>query len=214
MPERTGDDAGFVGEDVAEEVLCEDDVEVAGDVHDVHRHGVDELVLEGDVGVVLCDLGDGGAPELGDLEDVGLVDGGDLLAALAGEFEGYASYADDLFAGVAHGVDGFVGVTIPPAGLAEVEAAEQLADEEDVDVFGDFGAQGRAGGKGSVGDGGTQIGEASEGLADLQEAGFGTLVGAERVEFVVADGTEEDGVAVERGVEGCGGEGRTGLRDG
>ena len=81
--ERAGDDAGLVGEDVAEEVLGEDDVEVAGDVHDVHRHGVDKLVLEGDVGVVLGDFGDGGAPELRDFEDVGLVDGGDFLAALA-----------------------------------------------------------------------------------------------------------------------------------
>ncbi len=54
--ERAGDDAGLVGEDVAEEVLGEDDVEVARDVHEVHRHGVDELVLEGDVGVVLARL--------------------------------------------------------------------------------------------------------------------------------------------------------------
>ena len=80
-----------------------------GDVHDVHRHGVDELVLEGDVGVVLRDFGDGGAPELRDFEDVGLVDGGDFLAALGGELEGDAGDADDLGLGVAHGVDGFVG---------------------------------------------------------------------------------------------------------
>ena len=47
--ERAGDDAGLVGEDVAEEVLGEDDVEVARDVHDVHRHGVNELMFERDV---------------------------------------------------------------------------------------------------------------------------------------------------------------------
>ena len=106
--ERAGDDAGLVGEDVAEEVFGEHDVEVARDVHEVHRHGVDELVLERDVGVVLCDFGDGGAPELRDLEHVGLVDGGDFLAALLGELEGDAGDADDLVAGVAHGVDGLV----------------------------------------------------------------------------------------------------------
>ena len=94
--ERASDDAGFVGEDVSEEVLGEDHVEVPGDVHDVHRHGVDELVFEGNVGIVLGDLGDGGAPELGDLEYVGLVDGSDFFAALGGELESYAGYANDL----------------------------------------------------------------------------------------------------------------------
>ena len=105
--ERAGDDGGLVGEDVAEEVFGEDDVEVARGVHEVHGHGVDELVLERDVGVVGAELGDGGAPELGDFEDVGLVDGGEFLAALAGELKGDAGDADDLGAGVAHGVDGF-----------------------------------------------------------------------------------------------------------
>src|ERR1700733_7780793 len=170
--EGAGDDAGLVGEDVAEEVLSEDHVEVAGDVHDVHRHGVDELVFEGDGGVFLRYFGYGGAPELGDLEDVGLVYGGDLLPAFAGEFEGYAGYADYLGFGVAHGVDGFFGFLVPPAGCAEVEAAEEFADEENVYVLGDLGAEGGAVGEGGVGDGGAQVGEASEGLADLEEAGF------------------------------------------
>ncbi len=133
----------------------------------------------GDVGVVLGEFVDGGAPELRDLEDVGLVDGGELLAALAGELEGDAGDADDLVAGVAHGVDGLAGSLVPPAGLAEVEAAEELADEEDVDAFGDLGAEGRVGGEGGVGDGGAEVGEAAELLADLQEAGLGALVGGE-----------------------------------
>ena len=212
--ERAGDDAGLVGEDVAEEVLGEHDVEVARDVHDVHRHGVDELMFERDVGIVFRDLGDGGAPELRDFEDVGLVDGGDFVAALAGELEGDAGYADDFGLGVAHGVDGFVGFLVPPARRAEVEAAEEFADEENVDVFGDLGAQRGAVGERGVGDGGTQVGEAAEGLADLQQAGFGALVGGEGVEFVVADSAEQDGVAVERGVERCGGERGAGFGDG
>ena len=89
--EGAGDDGGLVGEDVAEEVFGEDDVEVARRVHEVHGHGVDELVLEGDVGVVAAEIGDGGAPELRDLEDVGLVDGGEFAAAAAGELEGDAT---------------------------------------------------------------------------------------------------------------------------
>ncbi len=62
----------------------------------------------------------------------------------------------------------------------------------------------------AIGDGGAQVGEAAEGLADLQEAGFGALVRGEGVELVVADGADQDGVGVERGVEGGGGERRAG----
>ena len=64
----------------------------------MHGHGVDELVLDGDVGVVGFEGVDGGAPELGALEDVGLVDGGEFLAALLGELEGDAGYAHDFIA--------------------------------------------------------------------------------------------------------------------
>ena len=92
---------------------------------------------------------------------------------------------------------GFVGVAIPGAGLAEVEAAEELADEEDVRAGGDLGAEGRAGSEGGVGDGWSKVGEAAEGLADLEEASLGTLVGRECVELVVADGAEQDGVGGE-----------------
>ena len=137
-----------------------------------------------------------------------------FLRRLRGELEGDAGDADDFGLGVAHGVDGFAGLLVPPARRAEVEAAEEFADEEDVDVFGDLGAQRRAVGERGVGDGRAQVGEAAEGLADLQQAGFGALVGREGVELVVADRAEQDGVALERGVEGRGGERRAGRGDG
>ena len=41
----------------------------------------------------------------------------------------------------------------------------------------------------------------------MQQAGFGALVGREGVELVVADGAEEDGVGVERDVDGLVGSG-------
>ena len=62
---------------------------------------------------------------------------------------------------------------VPPAGLAEVEAAEELADEEDVDAFCDFGPERGIFAEGGVGDRGAQVGEAAEDLADLEEAGLG-----------------------------------------
>ena len=100
-----------------------------------------------------------------------------------------------------------LGLPVPRTRLAEVEAAEEFADEEDVCAFSDFGAKGRVVGEGAVGDGGAQVGEATEGFADLQQAGFGALAGGQCVELVVTDGTEEGGVALQGGCEGMVGQG-------
>jgi hypothetical protein len=64
----------------------------------VHGHGVDVLVLERDVGKLLGDFNHRGAPELRDFEHVGLVDAGELFAALAGQLKGDAGHADHFIA--------------------------------------------------------------------------------------------------------------------
>ena len=91
---------------------------------------------------------------------------------------------------------------VPRARLAEVEAAEELAHEEDVDALGDLGAQRRVVAERGEGEAGAEVRVAAEHLADLQQAGFGALVRREVIELVVADGAEEDGVGVERDVDG------------
>ena len=139
--ERAGDDGGLVGENVAEEIFGEHDIVVARLVHQVHGHGVDVLVLDGDVGELGGDLVHRGAPELRDFKHVGLVDAGEFFAALLRELEGDAGHAGHFIAGVAHGVPGFACGLVPLAGLAEVEAAEQLADEENVGAVDDLGTQ-------------------------------------------------------------------------
>ncbi len=136
------------------------------------------------------------------LEDVGLVDLREFLSALAGELEGDARDADDLVLRVAHGVDGLAGVLVPGARLAEVEAAEELAHEEDVDALGDLGAQRRVVGERGEGETGAKVRVAAEDLADLQQAGLGAFVGREVIELVVADRAEENGIGVERDVDG------------
>src|SRR5581483_6872909 len=49
---------------------------------------------------------------------------------------------------------------------------------------------------------GPEVGESAESGADLQQASFGTLVRGQGIEFVAADGAEQDGIAGEGGVEG------------
>ena len=131
--EPAGDAGGDVGEDVAEGVLRQEDVELAGREHELHAAVVDEHVLELDVGVVGRDPLDHLAPEPRRREDVRLVDGGDVAAARAGELEAAARDALDLLGPVLHRV--VDGAVVADAALAVVEAADQLADDEQVDAL-------------------------------------------------------------------------------
>jgi hypothetical protein len=65
-----------------------------------------------------------------------------FLRRFCGELEGDAGHADDFVFGVAHGVPGFAGGLVPLARLAEVEAAEQFANEENVGAVDDLGRSG------------------------------------------------------------------------
>ena len=96
---------------------------------------------------------------------------------------------------------------VPLARLAEVEAAEQFADEEDVGAVDDLGAQRAVDGEFLEGEGRAEIGESAEGGADLKQSGFGALVGRKGIEFVAADGAEQNGVARERVVQVSAGSG-------
>ena len=171
-------------------------------------------MLKCDVRIILRDFGDGGAPQLRDLKHVGFVDRGHFAASLACELEGDAGHANDFGLGVTHGVDGFAGLFIPGARRAEVETTEQFADEENVGVFNHFRTQRRAVSKRSVGNGGSKIGEAAEGLTNLQQARLGTLVGGQGIEFVVTNCTEQDGIAFKRCIERRSGKRRTSFGDG
>ncbi len=141
-----------------------------------------------------------------DFENVGLVDAGQFLAALGCELKRDASHASNFLAGVAHGVPGFAGCLVPLARLAEVEAAEQFAHEKNVGAVDDLRAQRRVDGEFLEGEGGAQVGVAAQRGAQLQQAGFGALVGRKGIELVAADGAEENRVGVECRGQGVGGE--------
>ena len=81
MPERAGQDGRLVRQDVAEQVLGDEDVEGGRPLHELHRAGVDEAVLELDVRELAADLVGDPPPEPRGGQDVGLVDAGDAVAA-------------------------------------------------------------------------------------------------------------------------------------
>ena len=198
-----------VGEDVAEDVAGDDDVELSGGADQLHAGGVDIKVGQLHVGVFAADLDDDFAPELHGFEHVGLVDGAELVAAEAGGLEAGVGDAGDLVLGVAHGVDADASAVldVDAAGLAEIEVPVQFAEDEHVDAFDDLGAQG--GGADELGEdeGGAEVGEEGEFLAELQQAGAGAEAAVVDLVRGAADRAEQDGVGVS-------GEGKGRLREG
>src|SRR5690606_10723348 len=136
--------------------------------------------------------------------DVGLVDGGDVLAALLGDLEGQADDAADLVLVVDEGVEAeaLAVADVAALGMAEVDAAGQLTDEEQVDVLGALGLEGR--GVLEAGDhlDGADVREEAEVLAHAEQALLGAHRGAGVVPLGAADGAEEDGVRALEGAQG------------
>ena len=129
--DRAGDHRGLVREDVAEHVLGQDHVEVGRPRYQLHGRVVDQHVLERDARVVRRDALDHLAPEARRLEDVGLVDRGDAAGSRRRrrDLEGQPRDPLDLVLRVDAGVEG--ARLVAPA-LAEVDAAGQLPDDQQV----------------------------------------------------------------------------------
>ena len=135
--ERAGEHRRLVREDVAEEVLGDDDVECRRPGGEEHRRGIDKAVLQLHIGILCADLGHHLAPESTRGEDIRLVDRGESLAARSRQLEGDDGDATDLVFVVREGVD-----RAPAARrrlfsrrLPEVETAGQLAHHEHVDAL-------------------------------------------------------------------------------
>ena len=131
-PEPAGHGRGDIGEDVAEGVLGDDGVDALRRLHDRHRERVDERVVEGDLRVVArAHLGHDVPPEPRGVHDVDLVDRGQPPAPLGGDLESPACDALDLGPRVLARV--VPRAVLADALLAEVEAADELPHDHDVD---------------------------------------------------------------------------------
>ena len=104
--ERARQHGGAIGEQVAEQIVGDDDVELLGLAHQLHGAIVGVHVAELDVGIFgVVQLLHLLAPEHAALHDVGLLDRADLAAALARQLEGDAGDAHDLGGRVDLGID-------------------------------------------------------------------------------------------------------------
>ena len=142
-PERAADGRRLVGEDVAEQVLGDDDVEASRIGQEQVGGRVDERVLDRDPRMTDRGLVDDLTPQAAGGEDVRLVDAGEVAATTRSKRECELHDALDLRSSVAKRVDrrgdpvGF----LAPLRSPEVEAAGQLADDEDVRIAADLRSQ-------------------------------------------------------------------------
>ena len=197
--DRAGQHRRFVGQDVPEHVAGHHDVEALGRLDQLHRGVVDIHVVEGDVGVLLADLAHDVLPELEGLQHVGFVDAGDALASLAGRLERDVRDPLDLGPGITHRVEGFLGAGemsigrgAAAAGLAEVDIASQFANDQDVQPGDQLGLEAGSIDQFLVADGGTEVGEQAQTLAQAQHRLLWTQRPVELVVLPVADRAEQN----------------------
>ena len=145
------------------------------------------------------------APQQCRLQDIGFVDGAHPAVALAGEFEGDASDAQDLMSRVDEGVDpaalAAAGI-LYAARLTEVDAAGQFAHDHDVEARDDIGLERRGVREGGIDHSRAQVGEEFHLLAQAQEGALGPHGKVEPVPAWTTDGAEENGVNRLRPLEG------------
>ncbi len=198
--EGAADDGHFVGKDVAEHVFGEDHVELVRVAGELHGGVVDIHVGQLDFGGVFGDvIGDGFAPKNGGFEDVGFVDGADAFATGLGGADGDFGDALDFALFINHCVDGLDVAVVEGGGLfrlAEIDAAGEFADADDVDAFRDALGFERGGvDEFAVEEAGADVGEEGKVFAEREEGGaLGLFFGREFFPFRAADGAEEDGV--------------------
>ena len=120
-----------------------------------------------------------------------------MLRALAGQVEGDAGDALDLVRGVDGGVDGALLAVLERddlLGLAEIGAARQLAQDQDIEALDVLALERRGFREPRIADGRPQVGEQVELLAQPQQPGLGPDVVGHLVPLRAADGAEHDGV--------------------
>ena len=189
-PDAPADGTGQVGQDVAEEVVGDDDVVAPGLLHQVDAGGIDVVVVPGDVGEFGGHLGDGAVPQIaGEGEDVGLVHQGQVVVGPAvRQLEGEPHTALDAHAGVDRPLGGHLGrrpLAQEPA-LAGVGPLGVLPDDDEVGPFGD---RSRDAGEGTE----VHVQVEREAQAE-QEATLESARRHRRVPHRRPDGAEENGV--------------------
>ncbi|CDN41806.1 Glutamine amidotransferases class-II [Paenibacillus sp. P22] len=185
----------LVAQDIPEHVLRHDDVEARRTAKQLHGAVVDEHMLKLHLRILRRDPVHDLAPEAGSLQHVGFVDGGKPLAARHGDVERLAHDALHLLHVVHAGVDRLLAMlSLAAELLAEVDAARQLAHDDQVGTLQHFRLQGRGILQAVEHCRRADVGEEPERLADAEKPGFRTELLGVVVPFRPAYRAEQDGI--------------------
>src|SRR6188472_1838632 len=88
--DRAAEHRCLIGQDIAEHVLSDDDIEARWLPDQVHRHRIDQHMLHFDIGIVGGNACGDAAPETRGLQHIRLVDTGELLLPAPRDLEGEA----------------------------------------------------------------------------------------------------------------------------
>ena len=204
-PDGAADHGSFVRQNVAEQVGGDDYVELAGISHQLHCAVIHIHVAECDIGVIrLPDAGHRFAPQAGGIEHVGLVDAAQAAVSLASHIEADAGNALDFGYAVHLRIVGrLCPVHLLCAALAEIDAAGQLAHDHQIKRGADdVGADGRSAAQRLKNDGGAQVREQPERLANAQKPCFGPLAAGQHIPLGAAHRAEQDCVRRLAGIYG------------
>ena len=214
--DRAGQHGGLIAQDVAEQVGSHEHVELLRVADELHGAVVHVEVDELDVRIAFRNVAHHAAPERRGFEDVRLVHRGDLAPPLAGRFEGDLGDADDLRRRVDLGVDAPLAVRcfLDALGLAEVDAAGQLADDQEIGAGDDLRLERGGVRQHGVQLRGAQVGVQAQLLAQAQQRALRAHVVGQAVPLGAAHGAEENRVARLRELERLLGKRPAGLVDG
>jgi len=189
-----------ITQDVTERVLRHHDVELARVVDQLHGGVVHQHVHDLDLRVILRHAVHDLAPHATGFQDVRLVDVVDLLAALHGRLEADAANALDFMLRVGHGIHSLLLAVFQRVSLvlAEVDAADELTHDDEVDALGhDLGLEGA--GRGQLGPdlGRAVVGVEAHAGAETEQSLFGALLTGQTLPLGAADCAQKDAVGRE-----------------
>ena len=162
----------------------------------IHGAGVHQAVLKRHIGIIGCNLLGDLAPHPRRIENVGLIDRGQQTASRARGLEAQPHDALHLRLGVGEGIHGLaLAVFLPTSlGLAEVDAAGQLAQHDHIHRFDCLPLERRAVGQDRQHLDWADIGEQAQPLAQAENRLLRPNARLRVVPLGTADGAEQDGV--------------------
>ena len=211
--DRAGQHRGLVRQDIAEQVACEDDVELLWRAHQFHGAGIGIHVDQVDTAAIFS-MGERHflPPEQAGFHDIRLFDRTDAAGPATGNIERHARDAFDFGVRVDRRIVSatiaFI-INVDAARLAKIDVARQFANDHQVKTFDDLAFQARGIDQCGEAIGRAQVGKHVQPLAQGEKASLRTLVARHVCPFRPADRAQKHRISVKRLLQRIFGEGVT-----